>query len=1217
MSDSHSPSLPHISAYDPGDEPAVQNSRVLAALRSARLGAWCWDLETGRVSWSDGAPMLFGFTAEQKVQAGFDYLDLVAEEDRPAVASTFKQIASGAVGHCHLRHRVRWPDGTLHWLEISGQLHNGERGEPVLIGVLRDVTEWQEKELQLLSSEKRFASLFQLSPELVMLVRYDDARIVAINQHFTRLLGWCENEVAGRTTLEIGLWADLIQRDALRKRASETRSCATHRVQLKGKHGERVDGILNYQCLELEGDCFVLCTFIDMREQWQAETALRNSEDKFAKAFRTTPDASAISERDSGRLLEINPSFERQFGWSKDEALGRTFIELGLYDARTRERLLEALSRSANLISNYPVELRSRTGAVNHYLLFGGEIELDGQPCLFFTARDVTDQRLQAQALQESQERLNLALESAELGTWDWHIPSGMLYGSPRSANLQGMDDGPYHGSFREFFARVPEADRKGMRMAYADLVAGRTTFYQATYRSQLPGGEIRHLESTAKLYRDDRGRPLRMAGIVMDITERVRREQRLAASEAKFATLFQSSPDPISVTRVRDGAFIEVNPSFSDTFGWPAAEIIGRTAPEISFWKDEQQRRQLYIKLVREQALNNAEAEYRTREGRLITCLVSSRLIQVEGETCITTTFLDVTERYQAEAALRASEVKFAKAFHSSPDAITICGRESGQFIEVNEGFHRLTGYRPEEAAGRTAEQLNLWLDPQQHEQIIQAVELHGRFLHREMRIRHRNGGIRSVEVSVEPFELNGLECLLLSARDITQLKDAQAQIQHLAYHDPLTNLPNRALLMDRLTQQIALHKRHDLHGALLFLDLDHFKHINDSLGHPVGDAVLKLVTARLEVSVRQEDTVARLGGDEFVVLLTGLSGKLPDVTRQVIRVAEKLRHLLAEPMLFDGHRLQVTPSIGIALVPEHGDTPADLLKRADIALYRAKDEGRNAIQLFHGSMQEAAIARLRMENDLRTALTRGEFELHLQPQVDARSNVVIGAEALLRWTHPVLGPQSPAQFIPVLEESGLIIEVGNWVLREAARQAAELLQGGLVQREAFSMCINISPRQFRQNGFVERVDSILGSSGLPPQMVKLEITENIVIHSLDDTIAKMLELKALGLSFAMDDFGTGYSSLTYLKCLPIDLLKIDQSFVRDAIDDGNDADIIRAIIAMAASMGLEVIAEGVEEQAQLDLLQKEGCSLYQGYLFSRPLPFADFCELLARRND
>jgi len=946
----------------PHEQPWHDAVHLLAVLSDASFGVWAWELKTGKVFWSPRCQALFGLDRGPAFASGIDYLELVAEEDREAVARFFESVLRNDEQHLRLEHRVRWPDGSLHWLEITGQRHCAETADqPMLIGVIRDNTE----------------------------------------------------------------------------------------------------------------------------------------------------------------------------------------------------------------------------------------------------------QHRQAEALQQSQERLQLALESVQLGTWDWHIPSDMLYASARASDLQGTVEGPYHGSFREFFAHVPSEDRQKMRRAYSDLVTGHIDQYQVIYRAQPASGGTRHLESTAKLYRDADGRPLRMAGIIMDITERLLREQRLNASEEKFATLFQGSPDPICVSRIRDGSFLEINPSFSTTFGWQPAEIVGRTAPEIGFWRDERRRQALYARLNAERSLENAEAEFLSRNGEAIICVVSSRFIRVERRLCIITTFRDITKRKQAEAALRASEAKFAKAFRASPDAITITERASGRFIEVNEGFCRLSGYRMDEVIGRTAHELRVWPESQRQE-IIEAIAREGRLSNREMRGQDRNGQIKHIEVSVEPIELDGMDCLLLTARDIGELKAAQAQVHHMAYHDPLTNLPNRALLMDRLTQHSALHKRHDLRGALLFLDLDHFKHINDSLGHPVGDAVLKMVTARLEASVRQEDTVARLGGDEFVVLLTGLTGRRSEVTRHVRQVAEKLRKLLAEPMQFEGHRLQVTPSIGIALIPDHGATPADLLKRADIALYRAKDAGRNAIQLFRSTMQEAASARLQLENELRQALLRNEFELHLQPQVDARNGQIIGAEALLRWQHPRLGLQTPAAFIQVLEEGALLPEVGSWVIDEACRIGADLIADGLVDPAVFSLCINISPRQFRQNDFVERVVLALEKSRLPRRMMKLEITESIVIQHLDDTIAKMRRLRKLGVSFAMDDFGTGYSSLTYLKRLPVDLLKIDQSFVRDAIAEGNDAEIIRAIVAMASSLGLAVIAEGVEQQAQLDLLQRQGCHLYQGYLFSRPLPVASFRQLL-----
>lgn len=683
--------------------------------------------------------------------------------------------------------------------------------------------------------------------------------------------------------------------------------------------------------------------------------------------------------------------------------------------------------------------------------------------------------------------------------------------------------------------------------------------------------------------------------------------------SEKRFATLYNLSPNVVILSRLEDGLICEVNQQFESLLGWSAEQAIGRTGLELGLWTSPESRRELIAKVLTHTEPVRLDVQLRARDGHVIEGTFSALKIELEQRLYLLSTFMDNSAHMRAERALKASEEKFAKAFHSSPDAITITERDTGRYLEINNGFCRLTGYTADEVIGRTVFELGLWTELEQRRQLIQDLDETGRVNHRELTGRHKSGAHIIVDVSVETIILKDVECLLMNARDISELKNAQNQVQHLAYHDSLTNLPNRALLMDRLSQQIALLQRHNLRGALLFMDLDHFKHINDSLGHPVGDSVLKIVTARLEASVRMEDTVARLGGDEFVVLISGLEGSRQEVTDQVMELSDMLRALLAQPMFLDNQRLQITPSIGIALIPDHGSTSADLLKRADIALYRAKDSGRNTTQLFHDSMQKAASERLRLENDLRLALTRGEFSLCYQPQVDARGNRIIGAEALLRWEHPETGNLPPGQFIQVLEESGMILEVGTWILEEACRAAGKLLREGLISAQHFSLCVNISPRQFRQNDFVERVARNLQLNDLPSHLLKLEITEGIVIQNLDDTIAKMHRLKELGVTFAMDDFGTGYSSLTYLKRLPVDALKIDQSFIRDATTDPNDAEIIRAIVAMAQSLNLMVIAEGVETAQQLEFLQQIGCHFYQGYLFSEPQELKVFEALLA----
>ncbi|MBI6567183.1 PAS domain S-box protein [Pseudomonas synxantha] len=1083
------PPLPRIYALDPQAAEQSWDSapQLLAALNAARLGAWCWEIDTGKISWSRGTQALFGFDPRQPLPKDLDYLDLLAPEDRTRVIRGFHAVLAGEPFERAMHHRIQWPDGSLHWLEISGSLAPDKAGRRRMIGVIREITHQREREYALSHSEKRFATLFHLCPNMVLLTRQADGLISEANQYFEMLFGWPVADAIGRTTLELGLWRDPEQRALLVKATQRKGEPMTMEVQFCASNGQIHDGTLSAQKVELDGEAYLISTFLDTTERKNAE-----------------------------------------------------------------------------------------------------------------------------QALKDSQERLDLALDSAQLGTWDWHIPSGMLYGSARAAQLHGLDPAPFHESFDAFFEGMSDEDREGMRNAYRSLREGPGGNYQLTYRVLMEDGSPRYLESRARLYRDESGHPLRMAGTLLDITDQVEREQRLTASEEKFASLFQASPDPICVTDLESGAFIEINPAFTQTFGFTAAEVIDRSAEQIGLWDDSSKRLQRIEQVIREQALSNVAVVVHHKDGQSLTCVISSRLIKVSDQSCIVTTLRDITQQQRSEAALKASEEKFAKAFHSSPDAISITERDSGRYVEVNDGFCRLTGYRTEEVIGLTLYQIGIWADENQRAALLAELQIKGRIHHLEMLWHNKRGEVLAVEVSVEPITLNETPCLLLTARDVSLLKNAQAQIRHLAYHDPLTNLPNRALLMDRLSQQIALLKRHNLRGALLFLDLDHFKHINDSLGHPVGDTVLKIVTARLEASVRMEDTVARLGGDEFVVLLSGLEGSRQAVSSQVQALADTLRELLSEPMFLDGHRLQVTPSIGVALIPDHGSTPADLLKRADIALYRAKDSGRNTTQMFHNSMQKTASERLRMETDLRLALSRGEFSVHYQPQIDARGNRIVGAEALVRWQHPQLGAQSPTEFIKVLEDSGLILEVGTWILDEACGAFAQLIADGLVDPLNFSLCVNISPRQFRQNDFVERVERSLEQHQLPFSLLKLEITEGIVIQNLDDTVAKMRRLKKLGVSFAMDDFGTGYSSLTYLKRLPVDALKIDQSFVRDATHDPNDAEIIRAIVAMARSLNLEVIAEGVETPEQLAFLQQLGCHLFQGYLHSRPLPIEGFRRLL-----
>ena len=454
--------------------------------------------------------------------------------------------------------------------------------------------------------------------------------------------------------------------------------------------------------------------------------------------------------------------------------------------------------------------------------------------------------------------------------------------------------------------------------------------------------------------------------------------------------------------------------------------------------------------------------------------------------------------------------------------------------------------------------------------------------------------------------------QTLIGTLRDISERKNAEAQINDLAFFDQLTRLPNRTLFFDRLKQAMAASARSGAYGALLFIDLDNFKSLNDTLGHDVGDLLLKEVAQRLTAAVREGDTVARLGGDEFLVLLPGLSGDAAEAGSGVETVADKILEALGRPYRLKNDAHRSTASIGVALFKGDGATIDELMKQADIAMYKAKDAGRNLTHFFDPTLEAAVKERVALEADLRRALDEKQFLLYYQAQV-ADEGRLIGAEALLRWQHPLRGMVAPGEFIPLAEESGPILPLGYWVLRTACDQLVAWAERPELAR--LSVSVNVSPRQFHQTDFVDQVLAVLTITGANPLRLKLELTESLLVENMQDIIAKMSALKEVGVSFSLDDFGTGYSSLSYLKRLPLDQLKIDQSFVRDVLTDANDAAIARTIVALGQSLGMGVIAEGVETEAQRDFLASHGCHVFQGYFFSRPLPLGGFEAFATRR--
>jgi diguanylate cyclase (GGDEF)-like protein/PAS domain S-box-containing protein len=571
----------------------------------------------------------------------------------------------------------------------------------------------------------------------------------------------------------------------------------------------------------------------------------------------------------------------------------------------------------------------------------------------------------------------------------------------------------------------------------------------------------------------------------------------------------------------------------------------------------------------------------------------------------------LEDSRRNEEQLKRALDELQYQK-FALDEHAIVLITDVQGTITYVNDRFCSISGCTREEVLGHNPRFLNSGLHPKTYFKDLYRTIAHGEVWHGEIRNRAKSGEFYWVDTSIVPFKgFDGKPYQYVAiSTDITQRKNADSDIEKLAFYDPLTALPNRRLLMDRLQHSLTSNLRNDKHGAILFIDLDNFKTLNDTKGHGVGDLLLIEVAQRLKKCVREEDTVARLGGDEFVLLLDNLSSMHDEAGAQAQLVADKILQLLNQPYVLQNYEHHCSPSIGVALFCDHSANADELLQHADSAMYQSKTAGRNTVRFYDERTQAMLLARAELEHELRHALDQQQLALYYQVQVN-EDYQPIGAEVLLRWIHPALGMVSPVQFIPLAEETGLIVPIGYWVLQQACAQIKQWENDA--DKRALVLAVNVSVRQFREPDFVQQVQRLVTESGIHPACLKLEITESMLAQDVEAIIATMLELKAIGLKFSMDDFGIGYSSLSSIKRLPLDQLKIDQSFVRDILHYKQDKAIVRTIIVMAQSMNLNIIAEGVETEAQRSLLASKGCTNYQGYLFSKPLPLNEFEVLLS----
>jgi diguanylate cyclase (GGDEF)-like protein/PAS domain S-box-containing protein len=882
-----------------------------------------------------------------------------------------------------------------------------------------------------------------------------------------------------------------------------------------------------------------------------------------------------------GRILRANAAVRALLGYAPEQLAGCHYNDLV-----HPEQHAEALGIQASLQNVYPerpdIPLRVRRADGSIILMSVAARWSASHQRIFVTARDVTAQEQARAALLRSEAALNSMLES--IGDAFFAIDSGwrLTYANQKAGDFVGVDAAAAIG--HPLLEIAPDLIHSPTLDRYRNAMATRQPDTFETF------WEPRQVWVEARVYPHADG----ISVYFHEITAKRDAEQALRKSEQRFRNLFNQAGDSVMIV---DGALriVSVNDRACDRFGYSREEFHGMVATEVNFGFPEGRALLEGLRAGRAQLLR---LEKRCKDGSVFPAEVQISRFDDEGEEFFLAVIRDLSDRAEAERQLRASEQRFREVIEMTPAGYLLAGRD-GALQDVNPALCALSGYPREMLLALRLEDLFVSFPFAALDGGAETVQ------GLEAVLRHRHGVHIHVlfNGSIKRDARGAVESLTGLMTDITGRKAAETRLHELATHDTLTGLPNRVLLGERVQQMLDACP-HGASVAVMFLDLDRFKEVNDSFGHEMGDGLLCEVAARLRRVIRPTDVIARLGGDEFVVAAHCSTGQAA-----AVRIADKLLDVLTAPIQVGGIDVIVGASIGISMYPQDAQTRELLFQTADTAMYRAKNAGRNRYRLFEPEMTVATRERMALEVSLRPALARGEFELHYQPRYALDGMALVGMEALIRWNHPQRGKVSPQQFIGIAEETGLIVEIGRWVLEEACTRTRQLIDE---HGRSIMVSVNVSARQLSQAGFADEVRATLARTGLPPACLELELTESALIEDIERTASMLRELKQLGIALAVDDFGTGYSGLAYLRRFPIDVLKLDRSFVLQQDDDVSTFDFVKAFVDLAHALGMAVVAEGVETGEVLDFLRAARCDQAQGYYLARPMPLPQLRTLI-----
>jgi diguanylate cyclase (GGDEF)-like protein/PAS domain S-box-containing protein len=1095
-------------------------------------------------------------------------------------------------------------------------------------------------------TERRFREMFEQAA--VGMTRVDlDGHVVDSNQKFCDMLGYSREELLGKAIRDIthpddygpgsGYRAQLVQ-GAAKSRSGEKRFL-------------RKDGSVMWARRTMSTACdadgkprYVISVVEDITERKQTDELYRAT-------FDDAPVGIMHTRVEDDRILHANPRFSEMVGYTGEELLRLSTDDLLAPEGRGTDRGQYRDRMLGGELNTYTSERKfvRKDGTT----FWGNRTvslvrDASGKPDYFIRViEDITERVLASQRLAMEHAVTQLLAESAAMEdampkllqticqAMEW------AYGARWSCDLEkGIERVDYWADFEPDF---DPADREwwlrqgvqgsvvllhrawrhneptwvvdiGQHPRFRRAASSRKFGLNSAYAFPITAGGtvIGVMEFFSREVRQPDEMLLKVAlSIGAQIGQFIRRkeaEQALTKSEERYRDVFEASPLPMWAWDDETLRIVAVNQAAIDHYGYSREEFLRITVRDI--WEPtDQTRYEQHIRGRTSQPYLYLE-RHRTRDGRVIDTEVTARRLTMDGRPVWLTLVNDVSERKRAEAALRESEEQFRQLAGNIPQAFWIADTSMQRTLYISRAAEVMLG-RPLEKIVADRRALIRAVHSEDRERVHAARKAAAASGYDETyRIVRPNGSIRWVRDRAFPVRDSSGAVYRVAgiAEDITDRKEAEERLLHLAHYDVLTGLPNRALFYDRLRQALAQARRNQWITGVMFMDVDRFKNINDTLGHAVGDRLLQQVAERLINAVRAEDTVGRLGGDEFAMVLSNLGG-----AQNARRVAQKIMTAFNEPFRLEGAEVFVTSSIGITLYPQDSADQDTLIKNADAAMYRAKEAGRNAYQFYTPEMSERGAALLNLEGGLRRALEREEFLLYYQPKAGVKTGALTGFEALLRWRHPERGLVLPDEFIPVLEETGLIVQVGEWVLNAVCEQINEWTRAGL---DPAPVAINLSARQFLARELGSSIKRILDRHRIDPALLELEITESSLMVNPEEATRTLEYLKSLGVGISIDDFGTGYSSLGYLKRFPLDSLKVDRSFVRDVTTDADDATITRAVITMAHALGLAVIAEGVETESQLAFLVENGCDQIQGFYLARPQPAEDCTRSLIERR-